>query len=167
MRVLPLVLGCLVVASAAVANDASYRKAAKEMLAVTHAESLSTAMSEQIVNMIEQQMRGASDSIPPAEMEKFEKELSKMIAHELRFETMQEEFIDVYIATFSEQALRDMVAFYKTPLGQKMLEKLPVVIQQSMEVGQKHAIAMAPQINAKVEAFMKKQKPKKGAGDGE
>ena len=165
MRVLPLVLGCLVVGSVAVADDASHRKAAKEMLVVTHAESLGAAMSEQIVSMIEQQMRGAVESLPPAELQKFQKELGRMITHDLRFEIMQDELIEVYIATFSEQDLRDMVAFYKTPLGQKMLEKLPVVIQQSMEVGQKHALAMAPQINAKVEAFMKKQQPKKGAGE--
>jgi uncharacterized protein len=43
----------------------------------------------------------------------------------------------VYARNFSADELRELTAFYRTPLGQKMLQKLPVVMQESMAVGQR------------------------------
>ena len=42
----------------------------------------------------------------------------------------------IYARHFTAQELRDMTAFYRTPTGQKMLERLPTVMQQSMQLGQ-------------------------------
>jgi hypothetical protein len=32
--------------------------------------------------------------------------------------------------------MRQMMTFYRSPVGQKVLEKMPVVMQESMSVGQ-------------------------------
>jgi|HubBroStandDraft_6_1064221.scaffolds.fasta_scaffold133509_2 hypothetical protein len=42
----------------------------------------------------------------------------------------------VYAANFTTAELRDIEAFYRQPTGQKMLEKMPVVSQQALAVGQ-------------------------------
>ena len=42
----------------------------------------------------------------------------------------------VYAANFTTAELRDFEAFYRQPTGQKMLEKMPVVSQQALAVGQ-------------------------------
>jgi len=56
------------------------------------------------------------------------------------FDNRAGEFTDVlatvYAANFTAQELQDMTAFYRTPTGQKMLERLPTVMQQSMQLGQ-------------------------------
>jgi hypothetical protein len=39
----------------------------------------------------------------------------------------------IYAAHFTEQELKDLVAFYKSPLGQKMLKEEPLALDQSMK----------------------------------
>lgn len=53
------------------------------------------------------------------------------------------ELVDLMAATyarnFSVAELRDIAAFYRTPTGQKLLEKMPAVMQQAMTAGQQFA----------------------------
>jgi uncharacterized protein len=42
----------------------------------------------------------------------------------------------VYATNFTATELRDIEAFYRQPVGQKMLEKMPVISQQALAVGQ-------------------------------
>jgi hypothetical protein len=42
----------------------------------------------------------------------------------------------VYATNFTASELREIEAFYRQPVGQKMLEKLPVISQQALAVGQ-------------------------------
>jgi hypothetical protein len=42
----------------------------------------------------------------------------------------------VYATNFTAAELREIEAFYRQPVGQKMLEKLPVISQQALAVGQ-------------------------------
>ena len=45
--------------------------------------------------------------------------------------------VAVYSSNFSAEELRAATAFYRTPAGQKFLQKTPLVAQQSMALGQK------------------------------
>jgi hypothetical protein len=42
----------------------------------------------------------------------------------------------VYATNFTEAELREIEAFYRQPVGQKMLEKMPAIGQQALAVGQ-------------------------------
>lgn len=44
--------------------------------------------------------------------------------------------IPVYDRNFTDAEIDGMLAFYSSPVGQKVLAKLPVVLQESMEAGQ-------------------------------
>ncbi len=54
-----------------------------------------------------------------------------------RLPEVVEGMASIYAQNFTTAELRDIAAFYRTPTGQKLLEKLPSVAQQSMLVGQK------------------------------
>jgi hypothetical protein len=51
------------------------------------------------------------------------------------------EITKIYKDAFTEPELRDVTAFYRTPTGQKVLLKLPEVMQQGAAVGAKLALA--------------------------
>jgi uncharacterized protein len=42
----------------------------------------------------------------------------------------------IYASNFTADELRQIEAFYRQPVGQKMLDKLPVISQQALAVGQ-------------------------------
>jgi uncharacterized protein len=63
----------------------------------------------------------------------------------------------VYANEFTEQELKDLVNFYKSPLGQKLLTNEPRAIQFSMSYMNQWAQAFAETINGQFRAEMKKR----------
>jgi hypothetical protein len=63
----------------------------------------------------------------------------------------------VYASEFTEQELKELVAFYKSPLGQKLLAAEPRAIQLSMSYMNQWARQFAEQVNAEFRAEMRKR----------
>lgn len=63
----------------------------------------------------------------------------------------------IYASDFTEQELKDLVAFYKTPLGKKLLTEEPKAIAASMGYMNQWAQVFAGQVDAKFRAEMKKR----------
>jgi hypothetical protein len=64
---------------------------------------------------------------------------------------------NVYATEFTEQELKDLVTFYKTPLGQKLLTNEPRAIQFSMSYMNQWAQRFAETVNAEFRAEMRKR----------
>jgi hypothetical protein len=56
----------------------------------------------------------------------------------------------VYARNFTVEELRDITAFYRTPTGEKFLQKLPAVTQQSMALGQKFGQSVASELQGRL-----------------
>ena len=63
----------------------------------------------------------------------------------------------VYANEFSEQELKDLVTFYKSPLGQKLLTAEPRAVQLSMSYMQQWAAHFGGTVNGMFRAEMKKR----------
>jgi uncharacterized protein len=63
----------------------------------------------------------------------------------------------IYCNEFTEQELKDLVTFYKTPLGQKLLSNEPRAIQFSMSYMNQWAQQFAETVNAQFRAEMRKR----------
>jgi len=63
----------------------------------------------------------------------------------------------VYANEFTEQELKDLVAFYKSPIGQKLLTAEPRAIQFSMSYMNQWAQNFAETVNAQFRAEMRKR----------
>jgi hypothetical protein len=63
----------------------------------------------------------------------------------------------VYASVFTEQELKDLVTFYKTPLGQKLLATEPKAIQQSMAYMNGWAQNFSEIVNGQFRAEMRKR----------
>ena len=64
---------------------------------------------------------------------------------------------NVYANAFTEQELKDLVAFYKSTLGQKLLLSEPKAIQMSMGYMNQWAQAFADQVSGEFRAEMRKR----------
>jgi len=63
----------------------------------------------------------------------------------------------IYANEFTEQELKDLVTFYKSPLGQKLLSTEPKAIQLSMSYMNKWAQVFAEAVNEQFRIEMKKR----------
>lgn len=86
-------------------------------------------------------------------------EVSVIVAKNLagREKEIGEGMAQIYATEFTEQELKDLVAFYKTPLGAKLLSNEPRAIQLSMNWMQQWAQAFQEKINEEFRAEMKKR----------
>ena len=109
-----------------VANEAS-KQAANELLEVIRFEKL---MNDSI--------NGAVQTIKQMDpnMVKHETEIRDFYQKYMGAESLRKDVVDLYAETFTENELKDIVAFYKTKTGQKTLEKIPEIMQRSMKIGQ-------------------------------
>jgi hypothetical protein len=74
-----------------------------------------------------------------------------------RREELHKEIAIGYASAFTEQELKDMIAFYKTPLGKKMIEQEPKAGEQSTKRAQIWIDKYAETVITKMRAEMKKR----------
>jgi hypothetical protein len=63
----------------------------------------------------------------------------------------------VFAQHFTEQELKNITAFYKSPLGQKMLKEEPVAIEQSLKSAQDWANNFSEAVTARFRSEMQKK----------
>ena len=68
-----------------------------------------------------------------------------------------DEVAHVYARHFTEQELKDIVAFYKSPVGKKMLSQEPVAIDQSLKAAQAWAVRFSDVVIERFRTEMQKK----------
>jgi uncharacterized protein len=63
----------------------------------------------------------------------------------------------LYATHFTEQELKDALAFYKSPLGHKLLTEEPKVLEQSLKDAQSFADKLSDEVIGKMRAEMRKR----------
>jgi len=86
-------------------------------------------------------------------------EVSVIIAQKLagRESEIGEGMAKIYAGEFTEQELKDLVVFYKSPLGQKLLATEPKAIQMSVAFMNQWAQQFAQIVNGEFRAEMRKR----------
>ena len=74
-----------------------------------------------------------------------------------REKDITEQMAKIYASDFTEQELKDLVTFYKSPLGQKLLTQEPQTISASMAYMQTWAQSFSEEINGQFRAEMRKR----------
>jgi uncharacterized protein len=62
-----------------------------------------------------------------------------------------------YASRFTEQELKDLLAFYKTPLGQKLTKEEPAALEDGLQNAQNWADAFSKTIIARIRTEMQKR----------
>jgi uncharacterized protein len=122
-------------------DDASYKVTLKKMLIATGSEAGFQAGIKQMFAMFRQQ----KSSVPADVWSELEKEMQKTSIEELT--TM---LTPVYQKQFTEADLKKVIEFYETPVGKKYAAAVPVIMQESMQVGQEWGMKIGQQVMQKI-----------------
>ncbi|HEX9469894.1 MAG TPA: DUF2059 domain-containing protein [Bradyrhizobium sp.] len=128
--------------------------AAKEILTMKNASAMYSAAVPNIVQQTKDQLMQSN-----LNYQKDLNEVAVIVAQ--KFAGREKEIGDgmakVYASEFTEQELKDLVAFYKSPLGQKLLMSEPRAIQFSMSYMNQWAQQFAETVNGEFRAEMRKR----------
>jgi hypothetical protein len=128
--------------------------AAKEILAMKNASAM---YANAVPNLVQQTKNVLMQS--NLNYQKDLNEVAEIVAKNLagREKEIGDGMAQVYTNEFTEQELKDLVNFYKSPLGQKLLSNEPRAIQFSMNYMNQWAQQFAETINGQFRAEMKKR----------
>ena len=128
--------------------------AAKEILTMKNASAM---YASAVPNLVEQTKNTLLQS--NLNYQKDLNEVAMIVAKNLagREKEIGEGMARIYANEFTEQELKDLVTFYKSPLGQKLLATEPRAIQFSMSYMNQWAQVFAETVNGQFRAEMKKR----------
>lgn len=64
----------------------------------------------------------------------------------LSWEKLKDEYVAACAETFTEDELKGLIAFYRTPTGKALVEKTPQMMKNSSDIMARHMIEIAPKI---------------------
>jgi hypothetical protein len=118
------------------ADESSKAPKIEQLLQLTHTESMVTQMTGQIRGMMVMQVESVKGT-PESKATALEwmNKLADQIGQRMDWRKLKPEYIKIYAGVFTEEEIEGMVAFYKTPAGHAMVEKMPTLLSKSMEIG--------------------------------
>jgi uncharacterized protein len=128
--------------------------AAKEILAMKNASAMYANAVPNIVQRTKDQLLQTN-----LNYQKDLNEVAVIVAKKLagREREIGDGMAKIYANEFTEQELKELVAFYKSPLGQKLLSTEPKAIQFSMSYMNQWAQAFSETVNGEFRAEMRKR----------
>ena len=144
-----LVLTSLLFIAPAYSDDASSRKAAEELLTVTQADKMIDAVYSQMDVMFANMAKnmGITEAQKPI-AEKYMKRITQLMREELVWDKLKTQMVGAYVAVYTEDEIKEITAFYKSPAGVKMIAKMPELMQASMQITQNQMQQIMPKIQA-------------------
>ena len=77
--------------------------------------------------------------VTPAEQQQIDSTITKVMAlmqDEMSWAKMKPQYVRLYVETFDQDEVDGLLAFYATPAGQAMINKMPIVMPKMMGVMQ-------------------------------
>lgn len=148
--------------SQAMADAASHAVAAKQLLELVNADQIAAPWYGQVSQTFDQ--RFAETQAPAgkkAVLESYQAKAKATLDKVVGWNKLEPEMVKLYINGFSEAELNQLIAFYKSPLGQKVLKQMPALFSESMKMTQARLEPAVPQIQQLLDQMTKELAPKK------
>ena len=159
--------------TAAPVNPAAVAAVKELLVSMNYREMMTQSFAQLDKNMPEMMLQGASAAInantalSPDEKKaaideaaKKVPEMAKVFSDTLRDPQMMEELFaetaPLYARHFTVAEIKQMAAFYKTPVGKKMLAVTPQIMGESMQISQK---IVMPRITAAIQKLAQSAQP--------
>ena len=108
--------------------------------------------------MIMQQLKPAIVQGRPEVEKDYDASLPQILeAANARMAEFADAIAAVYAQHFTADELRQLSAFYKGPVGQKFLQNMPAIMQDSMAVGQKFGASLAEDMRSRMSDELRKK----------
>ena len=157
LRFAPVLLACQLFAGIALAQPAPSPAAVAVARELVELKGGTAMFDPVIVSMIEQTKNALLQTNPQLAND------LNAVATQLRneFGPRRDELMvqaaKLYAGRFTEQEIKDMVTFYKSPLGKKMIVQEPQVLDETFNYVQQWAPAVGEQVMNRFRAEMKKK----------
>jgi uncharacterized protein len=142
-----LVLCFVLTCSAAYSAEKEHRALAEELIKITDGDTVMEKMKAQ-VTMIFQQITSQMNiqEADKPKLDKYSARFDAILKEDMAWEKVKTQYLDLYTSVFTEEETKALVDFYKSDLGKKVTEKMPELMQQSMNVARSYMQGVVPKL---------------------
>jgi hypothetical protein len=152
---------CLAIAAALfIAVDASAAPPSQESVEALLAVTKTQTMMDSVYGNVEQMMRQGVQQAAHGETLSAEQQrvldavparFVAVLREEFNWEKMKPMYVQIYRDSFDQEEIDGLVAFYRSPAGQALVNKMPGVMQKSMAMAQSQMQALLPKMKAAID----------------
>jgi hypothetical protein len=149
-----LLLLSLAITPAVWADEASHRALATQVVEASDgAKSLQMALPTLLAPMTEgMKKQGLSDAL----VEELRQAVTKWFNAEIKWEELKPQVVELYMKEYTEPELKEMLTFFQSPVGKKILAQMPVVMQKSAALGQAYFQTKQASLQSKLSPIIEK-----------
>ena len=140
MKTIVLFVLGIFLSSATFSQSTTKQDLIREYLVLTGQKKAATQMVSTIIESYKKAAHGVTDAF----WEQFQKEIST--------DDLLEMVIPVYDKHFTEDDIREMIAFTKSPIGRKMAEKTPMINVECYQIGAEWGKKIGEKVVARMQA---------------
>jgi hypothetical protein len=132
-RIIAVAVLMLAVGSA-FAQSESHAEATREFLDVMQVESSITQTFDNLDAYMAQLAQGMGlDEEARARFDESAAEAMEVLKDEMSWDKLEPDLVELYAGVYTEDELRELTEFYRSPLGQKFIAKMPELQQATMQ----------------------------------
>ncbi len=156
-----LLTGMMILASVGLlAQNGAKEKMVEEMLELSGTPDTLKQVCEEIMRMQANAINQQA-SIPAEQKEKvraFQKKVMAKVVDFISWEKMKNDYIKLYADVYTEEELKALIEFLKSPAGQKMVKKNPQLMQKTMVLMQQKMQQLIPELEKMGNDFAEEMK---------
>lgn len=155
-KILGVVLSVML-ATPAMAYESEHIQSAQKLMVAMDAESQMVGGFEAMLPTIENM--AVQMNLSATEMEELKDIYRDWFYNDIDRDKINYEIAKLYADTFSMQEINDIIAFFHSPTGQKLVSKNPHLAQQGAQIGMIEAQNKQQQLIDKLTPFLQKHAP--------
>ena len=142
------------------AASASHVAEAKRFVELTRVDKLAVPAYMQVRQMFAQRFAQAkAPESKKALLESYQAKANVALEKAVGWDKIKPDLVKLYTTNFSEAELKGLIEFYQSPLGKKVMEKMPTLSAQSAQMTQGRLEKAVPEVNKLLAEMMEKIQP--------
>ncbi len=130
----------------------------RELLEVSNAKNLLEGMYKQVDGMLDQMLKQSQGDKPLNEAQQklaaeMRSKVVDLLKTDLSWDALEPIYIKLYTDTFSQSDINGILKFYKTPAGNSLLKKMPLLMQNLMQTMVTQMQSLIPKVRAVAEEY--------------
>ncbi|MGL4315584.1 MAG: DUF2059 domain-containing protein [Pseudomonas sp.] len=152
----------LAISTPLLADDASHAAQARKLLEITHANKLTVPVYSQVQQAFAQRFAEAqAPESKKALLESYQAKANVALDKAIGWQKLEPQMVSLYSAAFTEAELKELIAFYQSPTGSKVLARMPALMAQSVQISQSQLQPAVPEVNKLLTDMSAELAPKK------
>lgn len=150
---------CLLLPCVMLADPASKRAKVDELLVAMKSDAMMAQMLDQARSTIRGQ---AAKADVPAQMrpvvDEYTQKMIDVVSQHLNWSRLKPQIVAIYSEAFTEEELNAILTFYQSPAGRSLVDKMPQLVNRSVEVSQRELETAQPEIQKLSDEMLAKLK---------